>query len=196
MEGEDLLFQPILLSINYQILNIPPVLYPRLRQDDWDGKNQNDKKLQTARDGTQGPKSREITTAASRENLRKIKHSRTQSDRNPAGDNDKDEVEIKPDCSIFRPFFDEEKTSLVNIFEEKIESDTIDQTAKMMKNDKKLSSPDASKDEIDKFSKERRKQYKKGGDGIASNKSLKSDIWDQLVAQLGVKVILVLLQLH
>lgn len=31
-------------------------------------------------------------------------------------------------------------------------------------------------DEIDKFSKERRKQYKKGGDGIASNKSLKSDI--------------------
>ena len=32
------------------------------------------------------------------------------------------------------------------------------------------------KDEIDKFSKERREQYKRGGGGIASNTALKSDL--------------------
>ena len=64
-----------------------------------DCKIRNHKKRQTAREGTQEPKSREFMTADSQQKTQKNKDSRTQSDRNPAGGpkNDKDDKDEEDD---------------------------------------------------------------------------------------------------
>ena len=56
------------------------------KNDKGDSDFQKHKNIQTARDGTQGPKSREFETAASHRTHRKTENQHKQSDGNPAGD--------------------------------------------------------------------------------------------------------------